>query len=194
MITHTNTTSAALPLPHVLALPTELLDAILLDVGPFDLAPLSSTCHALHTAIYAASNSHIWRSHYLCLPLDDPRRCVTPLLHPLSDEIADWKDRLTRVLRARAVARVPSICKEHERTEVLRTLLELACCVPSRKAGGIADAEDTSANLLWVAATLRMADLVDHELWELTDEEHQLRAKLHTMCGLTQRDLTPAAR
>jgi hypothetical protein len=36
-----------------------------------------------------------------------------------------------------------------------------------------------------------MAKLFDGELWALTNEVHQLRAKLSNMYGLTQRDLTP---
>ena len=171
-------------------LPAELVEQVLLELDPLHVGAFAQTCKHFHALVYEAPDSHLWRHLYLQQDLDDPRRCLSTLLEPQVDKV-DWRGRLTRVKRAQVIAMDPRLCKPHEREEVLRALLYLACHVPPMDD---INSEDIALNHLWVAATLRGGALLEQKLWEPSTEERQLRAHLHAMYGLTRADVLKAGR
>ncbi|VDB87378.1 unnamed protein product [Peniophora sp. CBMAI 1063] len=179
----------ARPSTNFYDLPAELVEQILLELDPLHVGAFAQTCKHFHALIYEAPDSHLWRHLYLQQDLDDPRRCLSTLLEPAGE--IDWRGRLTRMKRAQVVAMDPRLCKPHEREEVLRALLDLACHVPPMDD---INSEDIALNHLWVAATLRGGALLEQKLWEPSEEELQLRAQLHAMYGLTRNDVTKPGR
>lgn len=176
-------------MPCLLDLPPELLEHILLELDPRDVAQVACTCHALHDVIYGDANELFWRKLYLRMPLDDPRICRTPLGVPLHD--IDWRHMLQRVIRARSVVNNTAVCRPEERTAVVQTLLDLARRTPplSSTLG-----DELSLNLVWLAALLRGGAFLDHTIWVPAADERQARAHLHTLFGLTTHDFRPRHR
>ncbi|TFK52690.1 hypothetical protein OE88DRAFT_1658096 [Heliocybe sulcata] len=164
-------------------LPPELIEQILLECDPLDVASLSQTSHSFYDFVYGSPDLHIWRELYLVQPLDDPRICLDHLGFPLLQ--FDWKGELQRIIRARTVVNFVDKCRPHERCEVLQTLLSLIMRVPPSPS---VRSDQLSRNLLWVAALIRGGDIFDHTTWMPSPEEQQLRAKLHTHYGLTPSD------
>ncbi|KAA1474744.1 hypothetical protein DENSPDRAFT_866612 [Dentipellis sp. KUC8613] len=165
-------------------IPLEIIEQILLELDPLDVAPFIQTCRTFDLAFARSPDQHFWRQLYLRQPFDDPRTCLTPLGYKVPADSIHWRHDLQRIIRARSVAGDPSLCRPHERVAVLQTFIDLATHIPP----ATSTSSDPSMNLLWIAATLRGGALLDHELWDLSDEEKQLRAQLHTYFGLTPRD------
>ncbi|KAI0667709.1 hypothetical protein C8Q78DRAFT_1052179 [Trametes maxima] len=165
-------------------LPLEVLEQILLLLDPLDVSQFSQTCTAYHALLYGdPTDQHLWRELYLRQPFDDLRKCFTSLGSPPKQ--IDWKSRLQRIMRARTVITNVSVCRPEERCVVLQTLVDLITSVPP-----VIDPDviDLSMNHVWATAMLRGSILLEHEEWKLTEDEHQLRAQLHTHFGLTARD------
>ncbi|GJF00321.1 hypothetical protein PsYK624_166060 [Phanerochaete sordida] len=167
----------------LLDLPPELLEQILLELDPPDVAAAAQTCRAVHELIYAPENELFWRKLYLCQPFDDPRTCRTPLGDPVRE--VDWKHALQRIVRAHTVVNNPGACHPDERLTVVQTLLELARYTPPLSS---TQGDELSLNLVWLAALLRGGSFLDAPLWVPTAEEAQARAHLHTLFGLTTHD------
>ncbi len=165
-------------------LPIEVLEHILLLLDPIDVAQFAQTCSVHHFLLYGGPDSqHMWRELYLRQPFDDPRRCYTPLGRPLQK--IDWKLRLQRIMRARAVLTKVSACRPEERCDVLQTLIDMVTHIPPlTHPEGI----ELSMNHVWTTAMLRGSALIEHEEWQLSSEEQQLRARLHTYFGLNASD------
>ncbi|TCD68516.1 hypothetical protein EIP91_010572 [Steccherinum ochraceum] len=165
-------------------IPPEVLEQIILELEPLDVAQLSQCSTLLAAVIYDPTSQLLWRKLYLAQFLDDPRECITPLGEPASQDF-DWKRSLQRIARAKIVIRNPSVCREDEREEVVRTLLRLATHLPPTP--DITDS-DMSRNLAWLADLLRGGSYFDQPYWPLSQEERALRAQLHTLFGVTTHD------
>lgn len=168
-------------------IPLEILEQIILELDPIDMASLAQTCKAYHALLYQSPSQHLWRSMYLSQPLDDPRRCVDPLGNSLVNTEVDWKDLLQRIIRLRTLARNHSLCKSEERELVFRTLRYLICQIPPTPD---VPSEELSLNLVWLAALLRGGAFLDIESWpaDLPETERQLLACIHTHFGISTRD------
>lgn len=167
-------------------IPLELLEQIILELDPIDVAAFSRTCKVYHAFLLLSPSQHIWRTLYLQQPLDDPRTCVDPLGKPLADIHVDWRARLKRIIRLRSIVRNLQLCKSEEREDVMSTLKELVCNLPSSPD---IPGEHLSLNLVWLAALLRGGTSLDLASWpSLTDSQHQLLACIHAHFGLTTRD------
>ncbi|KZT67309.1 hypothetical protein DAEQUDRAFT_713802 [Daedalea quercina L-15889] len=172
-----------MPMPAITDLPLDVLEQIILELDPLDVAATSQTCSAFYAYIYASSDTErLWRTLYLSQPLDDLRKCSNHLGYPFTG-IVNWMDRLRRIIRARTIIGDPSKCRPGERCTVLQTLLDLVCNLPP--APSYFQSEDLSLNLVWLAALLRGGTFLEHQLWEPSDEERQLRCRLHACYGLT---------
>ncbi|ESK86935.1 f-box domain-containing protein [Moniliophthora roreri MCA 2997] len=177
-------------------LPPEIIDDILFNSDPLDVASVSQSSRYFYAHIYHAPDRHLWRGLYLAQPLDDPEKCVSPLGSPRVGEF-DWKGELQAIIRARTVLENPKVCKQEERCTILRTLIKMVLWVPPlQSASDILKEDKISQNLLWVAAECRKGALLDPETfdWEPTEEEEDLRAQLHTLLGVTPRDWKEEAR
>lgn len=170
-------------------LPPELVEQIVLELDPLDVAAFAQTCTTFYTFVYDPSEQHLWRNLYLLQPRDDPRICVDPLGNPLPQP--DWCSLLQRITRARSIVRDFTKYHPREIVEVLRTLLGLICNVPP--ASDIFSSQ-LSLNLVWVAALLRGGDFLDKlDQHLLSPDEQQLHAHLHTCFGLTTADYRRAS-
>lgn len=170
-------------------LPVEVIEHILLLLDPLDVAQLAQTNRNFNALIYHQDDQHLWRELYLGEPFDDPRKCRTSLGYPIRD--IDWKTQLQRIIRARTILTRVSACRPEERITVLQTLLDMVNNVaPSLNPDDL----EPSPNHAWVTVMLRDSTLIEHEEWELSPEEKQLRARLHAYFGLTARDFQPSAR
>ena len=192
---------------HFLDLPPELIDEILLNFDPFDVARLSQTCRSFHFHIYNDDRDDaLWRGLYLSQPYDDPRLCLTQDGRERAK--VDWRGELQRILRARSVIIDISLCKPNELSKVLQTLIDLISFVPPLSSPGVSGdtffniswpsalgSKEISSNLVWVTAILRHGFLDDVKTRPgLTEREKQLLAKLHTYYGLTNGDTTRKSR
>lgn len=167
---------------HILSIPAEVLELILLLCDPLELAALAQTGRLFRELVYGDKQQHIWRSLYLSYPLDDPRLCVDHLDRPVVGEsgIFDWKTELQRIVCVQT-----SLQKSEERPNhpgeaevIFTTLLTISGhylrsdyrCDPS-----------TSSNiqLLQQLAT----PLILHRQWILNEYEIQLLTRLHTILG-----------
>ncbi|KAH9841702.1 uncharacterized protein C8Q71DRAFT_738338 [Rhodofomes roseus] len=172
-------------MPAITDLPLDILEQIVLELDPLDVAAISQTCSAFYAYVYASSDTErLWRTLYLTQPLDDLRRCFEQLGHPRASPV-HWKSQLQRAIRARTIIGDPAKCRSEERCTVLQTLLDLASNLPPAPSFL---SEELSLNLVWLAALLRGGTFLDHKLWEPSDEERQLRCRLHAYYGLTTAD------
>lgn len=170
-------------------LPIEVFEQILLLLDPTDVARVAQSCSTFYAHIYNQEDQHLWRELYLLQPFDDPRKSCDSLGRPVTT--IDWKTELQRIMRARTILTSLSACRPEERCTVLRTLIDMVThVVPSTSI----DTIDPAMNHAWVTVMLRGSTLIEHQEWELSDEERQLRARLHTLYGLTVRDFQPETR
>lgn len=174
--------------------PSEVLDIVLAFCDPVDVSSFAQTSRLHRSLVYDAADQHLWRSLYLAQPLDDPRKCVDPLLRPINEEKFDWKRELQTIIRAETIVLNPDACRPGEAPAIFQTLIALGSRYPRLSTGG--DFRDNlSCNLLWVAAILRGGSFLSDPRWaELPPQDAALRARLHTMYGLTQRDLAHSRR
>lgn len=176
-------------MPALLDIPPEILEQVLLELDPIDVAAVSQTCVFFAEMLYSSSSDILWRNLYLTLALDDPRRCLDRLGNPPGD--IKWRRKLQRVIRARTIVRKPELCRKEERCDIWCTVLDLAThTIPL--SSSVSD--DLSFNLVWLGSLLRGGTLLEHSLWELSQEERQLRAQFHTLFGLTAVDFKPQRR
>ncbi|CAL1712181.1 unnamed protein product [Somion occarium] len=167
-------------------LPLELIQQLLLELDPLDVANVSQTCTTYAALVYDPHGISFWRELYLRQPFDDPRTCYTELGDPVGPPI-DWKTRLKRIIRARTVVNDPSKCRIDERRQVYQTLLDMVREIPPTNS----DAEQ-SLNAAYVVSLLDGREFLDLEsCWTepLDREERQIRARIHTYFGLTAKDL-----
>ncbi|GBE82987.1 hypothetical protein SCP_0500300 [Sparassis crispa] len=176
-------------MPTLLHLPPEIIEQILLELDPLHIGSLAQSCSDMHSFIYDPADQHLWRSLYLLQPLDDPRQCLTELGYPISE--VNWMAKLQRIIRARTVISRPAQCHVEERCTILYTLLDLVSNLPAAPS---VFSDDLALNLVWLAALLRGGSYLDEEHWEISDEEKQLRARLHTYFGLTTSDYRSQSR
>jgi hypothetical protein len=168
-------------------LPLEVLEHVLLLLDPLDVAYAAQVCRLFRSLVYAADDERFWRILYLAEPFDDPREAVTYLgsrRHGIN-----WREELQRIMRARTVVNNVAVCRPHERCQVLRTLLDMVTNIPPLP---FPECEPTSRNVLWMQTLLQDGAFLDQE--SESDEERQLRARLHTWFGLTNRDGLAAKR
>lgn len=174
---------------HMLDLPPEIVEQILLELDPVDIAFAAQTCSLLHTYIYDSPDQRLWRLLYLAEPLDDPSKCRSALGDHLPSAV-DWRTRLQCIVRAQIAIKDGAKFSSEERCSVMKTLLDLACSLPS--APNSASAGQLSLNLVWLALRLGGGKFLEHS--QPSDEEVQLRSHLHTCYGLTMADYDPAKR
>ncbi|KAJ3777165.1 hypothetical protein FB446DRAFT_718883 [Lentinula raphanica] len=184
------------------ALPIEILEEVLIVSDPIEVGMVSCCSRFFYNLVYNSSGNssqHLWRALYLAQPFDDPTICVSQTGRPRIGEF-DWKSELQAIIRARTVLCDVSICKPLERIQVLRTLLHMVCWVPPLRSYNDING-NTSQNLLWVAAVTRGGIFLDSDKIGLSsddpvlaEEEAQLRARLHTIIGITPADNKPASR
>ena len=167
-----------------LDIPLEVIEQILLELDPMDVSALACTSHVFHDFIYDPANQLLWRKLYLAQPFDDLRSCVTPLGRPLV--AIDWRTRLQKIIRARNAVQSDAELSEDETVDILRTLLDMASnVIPLTRPDG----DDLSSSHAWLAVILRRSTLLDHDSFSSSgsSEERQLRARLHTFFGLTDK-------
>ncbi|RPD77628.1 hypothetical protein L226DRAFT_458664 [Lentinus tigrinus ALCF2SS1-7] len=173
-------------------LPSEVVEEILLLLDPRDVAQFAQTCSDYHALVYDQEDQHLWRELYLQQPFDDPRRTVTSLGRPVS--AIDWKTELQRIMRVQTVlTRGPMEFSPEERCNVLRTLIRLVNnVIPATHVDSI----DPSPNHAWVTVMVRASPIleVDYSSTDISSEEKQLRARLHTYYGITLDDRRLAQR
>lgn len=162
-------------------LPHEVLEHVLLMSDPLDVASVAQACRFFRGFVYLTDGDRFWRALYLSEPFDDPRKTVTYLGSCRTD--INWREELRRIIRARTVVNDVSVCRPDERCQVLRTLLDMVTNVPPLP---FPESEPTSRNVLWVQKLLQDGAFLD--LDSQSHEERQLRARLHTWFGLTDRD------
>ncbi|KAG0704455.1 hypothetical protein DFH29DRAFT_911428 [Suillus ampliporus] len=168
-------------------LPFEVLEHILLISGPTNVASAAQVCRFFRDLIYPVGDEHFWRALYLAQPFDDPRQAVTHLGNRRTD--IKWREELQRIIRANTVVNDVTVCRPDERCQVLRTLLDMVTNVPPLP---FPESEPTSRNVTWMQTLLQDGTFLDLE--SQSHEEQQLRARLHTWFGLTDRDGLAAKR
>ena len=171
-------------------LPTEIIEEILVQCDPIEVAKAAKTCSALRSLIYDSQDSKLWRDLYLTEPLDDLRKCVSQHGHRAQ---VGWKRNLQRIIRARSIVANLSLLKPGELEEILQTLLMILLYHPpwsSHTAAAV-----SSLNLRWLSVILQhgFIDKVE-EMTSLTFAERQLLSRLHCYYGLTENDMEPQAR
>ena len=188
---------------HITELPTEIIEEILLQCDPIEVAKAAQTCSALRTLIYGSQDSKLWRDLYLAEPFDDLRKCVSQHGHPAQ---VDWKRNLQRIVRARKVVADLSLLKPGELEEVLQTLLMMILYHPpwspnnnnNNTAAASAVPSSSSLNLRWISDILQQHGFIDQVeekmMTSLTFAERQLLSRLHCYYGLTEKDMEPQAR
>ena len=176
---------------HITELPTDIIEEILAQCDPVEVAKAAQTCSALRTLIYDSQDSKLWRELYLAEPLDDLRKCVSQHGHPARVE---WKRNLQRIVRARKIVADLSLLKPGELEEVLQTLLMMILYHPPSPITAD-DSEVTSLNLRSLLVILEhgFIDQVE-EMASLTFAERQLLSRLHCYYGLTKKDMEHQAR
>ena len=175
---------------HITELPTEIIEEILVQCDPIEVAKAAQTCSALRTLIYDSQDSKLWRELYLVEPLDDLRNCVSQHGHPAQVE---WKRNLQRIVRARKIVANLSLLKPGELEEVLQTLLMMILYHPSWLSN--TPAAIPSLNLQWLSAVLQHGFIDEvEEMTSLTFAERQLLSRLHCYYGLTEKDMEHQAR
>ncbi|KAL4081186.1 hypothetical protein J3A83DRAFT_4083853 [Scleroderma citrinum] len=182
---------------HITDLPLELIEHILYTLDPLDVSRIAQSSQLFRELIYGTRCcQQFWRGLYLAQPLDDPRRTVTHLGYPRMAETSNinWQGELQRIIRARTVVLNSCACREGEWGDVLKTLLDVATTLPPVP---FQESDCTSRNVVWVLNLLHEGAFFDfgEEIHgrsrpDLTTEELQLLARLHTWVGLTRRDLT----
>lgn len=164
----------------------EIIDRILFALDPLDIACISQTSRFFREVIYGPLNRQFWRGLYLAQPLDDPRRTATHLGSRRDD--IDWKGELQRITRARTVLQHPTMCRQEEQCQVLRTCVDLITNLPPISSHD--GAGEMSRNVRWIQHLLGDGALLERESWRtLSEEEEQLLSRLHALFGLTRRDI-----
>lgn len=181
----------------LLDIPPEILEQILLELDPVDVSAVSQTCVLFSELIYGSSSEPFWKQLYLRMPLDDPRQCIDVLGHSLADKPVAWRTRLQRIIRARTALRDSGTAlaslNTDGRVNILRTLIELAICtIPLSSKYD----DNLSLNLVWLGSLLMSGKWFEylHSITDTTEEERQLRDRLHTLYGLTFEDYNPRRR
>ena len=177
-------------------LPTEIIEEILVQCDPIEVAMAAQTCSALRTLIYDSQDSKLWRDLYLAEQLDDLRKCVSQHGHHDPARV-DWKRNLQRIVRAREIVANLSLLKPGELEEVLQTLLMMILYHPPRSPSNTADEYTISSlNLRWLSIILQhnFIDRVEEWMTSLTFAERQLLSRLHCYYGLTEKDMELQAR
>lgn len=176
----------------IVELPTELIEEILTQCDPIEVAKAAQTCSALRTLIYGSQDSKLWRDLYLAQPFDDLRKCISQNGQPTQ---VDWKRTLHRLIRARNVVANISLLKRGELEEILQTLLRTILYHPPRSSNSSELGLESSLNLLWISNILRHG-FIDHieDMKVLTFAERQLLSRLHCYYGLTDKDAERRAR
>ena len=131
-------------------LPTEIIEEILVQCDPIEVAKAAKTCSALRSLIYDSQDSKLWRDLYIIEPLDDLRKCVSQHGHRAQ---VDWKRNLQRIIRARSIVANLSLLKPGELEEILQTLLMILLYHPpwsSHTAVAV-----SSLNLRWLSVILQ---------------------------------------
>lgn len=168
-------------------LPLEVLEHILVISDPIDVASTAQVCRLFRGLVYPVGEDHFWRALYLAQSFDDPRKAVTYLGNRRTD--IKWREELQRIIRARTVVNDVTVCRPDERCQVLRTLLDMVMNIPPLP---FPESEPTSRNVLWMQNLLQDGAFLDLE--SHSHEEEQLRARLHTWFGLTDRDALASKR
>ena len=178
---------------HITELPTDIVEEILLECDPIEVAMTAQTCSALRTLIYSSQDSKLWRDLYLAEPFDDLRKCVSQHGHPAK---VDWKRNLQRIVRARRIVANLSLLKPGELEEVLQTLLMMILYHPPWSSNNTATTAVASLNLRWISVILHQHGFIDRveEMTSLTFAERQLLSRLHCYYGLTEKDKECQAR
>ena len=196
---------------HITELPTEIIEEILLQCDPIEVAKAAQTCSALRMLIYGSQDSKLWRDLYLAEPFDDLRKCVSQHGHPAQ---VDWKRNLQRIVRARKIVADLSLLKPGELEEVLQTLLMMILYHPpwspnnndnnntdASTASAVPSSSSPSLNLRWVSNILEQHGFIDQVeekmmmmTTSLTFAERQLLSRLHCYYGLTEKDMELQAR
>lgn len=178
---------------HITELPTEIVEEILVQCDPSEVAKAAQTCSSLRTLIYSSQDSKLWRDLYLAQPFDDLRRCVSRYGQPAQ---LNWKRNLQRLFRARQVVANLSLLKSGELEEILQSLLMMVHYHPSWPSNTDKTAVP-SLNLRWIAGILQQhgfIDQVEDSAISLTFSERQLLAQLHCYYGLTEKDMKHRSR
>lgn len=164
----------------------DIIDRILFALDPLDVARISQTSRFFYGIIYGPLSQQFWRRLYLAQPLDDPR-CTVTYLGGRREDI-DWKKELQGIVRARTVMQHPDVCRREERSQVLRACIDLVTNVsPIASPDGVGR---MSRNVRWLESHLGDGAFLERETWvALSEEEEQLLSRLHSLYGLTRRDL-----
>lgn len=176
----------------LLDIPLEVVEHILAKAEPFDVASFAQTCRIFRSLIYHSSDQHLWRSLFLAQPFDDPRKCLTATGRHLTEKEYDWRGEVQRRSRAQKFVSSDGPMKPGEIGGILKTLVSMIVNIPPTTLSY--DYSGISRNLVWLAQLLRQGSFIDRCTPEITEEEAQTLAKLHTLFGLTPADLKSSQR
>ncbi|KAF8898491.1 hypothetical protein BD779DRAFT_1484210 [Infundibulicybe gibba] len=101
---------------HLLTIPAELAERILVFAHPIDVLRFSHTCKAAHSLIHHTTDHYLWRELWLRFPFDDPRNDSTLNI--------DWKTQLFNRMRAERLLADPTAVLDDNK-DVLQTLVSI---------------------------------------------------------------------
>lgn len=169
---------------HFSALPTEIVETILENLQPEDLARASAVNKGLHGLLYDATDKHVWRKVFLAL-FDDPSHALPHIAVEFPENrrpeydlstVCDWRGMLQQRIRARNAMRKFMDLSVAERIETLDTLVDIVLTAVPYSAEF-----PTSKNTTFVQTLLEAHPMPDYAEWRpATVQEHQLKAWLRS--------------
>lgn len=147
---------------NIIELPTEVLQHILSQCDPRDVASISKTCRTAYSLIYHAGDQHLWRQLYLLYPFDNPeagqaRKADSKASgEPKQETHAGWVNyqrRLTDLLRAQRAADTSAPQTSEEEWDALQTFQSLLIGLPALEYMGDGLSR-LSHNAQWLEETL----------------------------------------
>lgn len=165
----------------IAAIPSELLQQILLYCHPRDVASFSQTCKHAHEVIYCTEQQYLWRELFLSYPFDDPRRAISPSLKTTSQPDSsdalvpsfDWRTELQRRVRVEVLA-----MENADHREVLDVLADvIAQASPILPSSWTSKGYAPSPNLTWAADVVEDSSLLCFDpMWTQIELTNHLRA------------------
>ena len=175
------------------------MEQIIIHLAPIDVSSFAKSSNATRSLVYNSTDQHLWRSLFLLQAFDDPRICVDLLGCPsfpksrneVGEDEYDWKGELQRRTRAATVMQNPDVCKPDEAIQVLKTLLDMASNIPITISPVYIPDSELSLNLAWIKSQDPEARFLTslRSRGHISEEENQLRARLHVYYGMIVEDL-----
>lgn len=164
---------------HLLGIPLEILEQILLFCHPRDVARFSGTCRVGEDLVYRSADLYFWRQLFLLI-FDDPRHALKSI--PTDPTSFDWRGQLIRRMKAeRAV-----FTDTPDRESALETLVSIAEEAPPNT-GDHTDESPASRNIRWLDNVLRTSHILDNSF---SPNEAKFGDRLKAYMGLSLKEET----